>query len=55
MTDLLQAMIAAGVPLAAVEISGEWCEVDTVEDLDRYERALAEPDAPAHLRFLRNF
>ncbi len=53
MTDLLQGMIAAGVAPSAVPISGDWCEVDTVQDLERYEAALAGEAPPGHLRFLR--
>jgi choline kinase len=34
MTDLLQAMIDAGLRLDAVPVHGEWVEVDTVRDLE---------------------
>jgi choline kinase len=34
MTDLLQAMIDAGLRLDAVPVRGEWVEVDTVRDLE---------------------
>lgn len=37
MTSLLQGLLAVGNKLKAVEVSGGWLEVDTTEDLARYE------------------
>jgi choline kinase len=36
MTSLLQHLVDLGHPLRAVPVEGGWVEVDTVEDLDRY-------------------
>jgi len=40
MTDFLQHLIDAHKPIKAVCIEGGWLEVDTLEDISRYERAL---------------
>jgi len=37
MTDLLQHLIDSGIAVHAVPVEGGWLEVDTVEDLDRFE------------------
>lgn len=37
MTSFLQALVDAGHPLQAVTVRGGWLEVDSVEDLRRYE------------------
>lgn len=42
MTSFLQALIDAGHALQAVPIHGGWLEVDSVEDLERYEHLLRE-------------
>ena len=38
MTSFLQLLINAGWKAKAVEVSNGWLEVDSVEDLDHYER-----------------
>ena len=38
MTSFLQHLIDSGFPLQAVEVENGWLEVDTTEDLERYER-----------------
>jgi L-glutamine-phosphate cytidylyltransferase len=38
LTDLIEAMIAAGRPVTPVLIEGGWREIDTVEDLERVNR-----------------
>ena len=37
MTDLLQHLIDSGIAVHAVPVEGGWLEVDTVDDLDRFE------------------
>ena len=37
MTDLLQHLIDSGIAVHAVPVEGGWLEVDTVEDLERFE------------------
>jgi len=40
LTDLLQHLIDAGVPVTPVPIHGRWREIDTVQDLERAEAAV---------------
>lgn len=40
MTSLLRLMLARDERVGALAIDGGWCEVDSAEDLKRYERAL---------------
>lgn len=40
LTDLLQAMADAGVPLTAHRVQGRWREIDTLEDLETASREL---------------
>jgi L-glutamine-phosphate cytidylyltransferase len=42
LTDMLQYLIAAGHEVSPVEIRGGWREIDTAQDLERAERAVAE-------------
>ncbi|MEN9594424.1 MAG: hypothetical protein RLY23_907 [Actinomycetota bacterium] len=42
MTDLLEALIASGEKIHAVPIEHGWLEVDTVNDLEKYEKMIAE-------------
>lgn len=42
MTDFLQGLADAGIPLTAVLVDGGWLEIDTVEDLDVFERLAAD-------------
>ena len=42
MTDLLEALIASGEKIHAVPIEHGWLEVDTVRDLEQYEKMIAE-------------
>lgn len=44
MTSYLQHHIDHGVPVLAATVTNGWVEVDSVQDLDRYERALAQGD-----------
>ena len=39
MTTFLQLLINAGYLVRAVKINGEWIEIDTIADLDAYNRA----------------
>ncbi|UQZ91343.1 hypothetical protein C4J81_18775 (plasmid) [Deltaproteobacteria bacterium Smac51] len=41
MTGFLRKLLAEGVKIGAVPVSGAWCEVDTDGDLEKYEAALA--------------
>jgi L-glutamine-phosphate cytidylyltransferase len=41
MTSFLQHLIDRGTPVAAVSVDGGWLEVDTLGDLDTYERLAA--------------
>jgi choline kinase len=41
MTDFLRFLLAKGVSIGAVQVSGAWCEVDNAHDLQLYETALA--------------
>ncbi len=43
MTGLLQRMLGAGERIGTVAVDGGWCEVDSAEDLRRYEHALGGP------------
>lgn len=47
MTSLLRALLARGVAVAAVAISGGWVEVDNLSDIELYER-LAKQGEWAH-------
>ena len=38
MTALLQRLLREGVTIAAVAVSGKWCETDSVADLELYEQ-----------------
>lgn len=38
MTSFLQHLIDNGWAVRAVRVENDWCEIDTLEDLDRYER-----------------
>jgi len=40
LTDLLQHLIDAGVPVSPVPIQGRWREIDTVQDLERAQAAV---------------
>jgi choline kinase len=40
MTSFLRGLLAAGIPVACVPVSGGWCEVDSGEDAQRYEAQL---------------
>ena len=42
MTDLLMEMILGGVALQAVPVAGGWLEIDSVEDLRRAEKMIAD-------------
>jgi L-glutamine-phosphate cytidylyltransferase len=42
LTDMLQHLIDAGHNIEPVEIRGRWREIDTAQDLERAERAVAE-------------
>ncbi len=42
MTDFLQRLIDDGLPVRAVPVEGGWLEVDTVADLEMYQRLLEE-------------
>jgi len=42
MTAFLQVLIDGGFALKAVTVEGGWLEVDSVDDLDRYRRMLAD-------------
>lgn len=42
-TSLLQRLIAAGVSIVGVPVEGRWCEADTGEDLEAYERKMSQP------------
>ena len=53
MTDMLQQLIRDGIPVRGVPIHGQWCEVDTTEDLARYQAVLAGSEPNPHLDFLR--
>lgn len=44
MTSFLQHLIDRGTRVAAIPVAGGWLEVDTVEDLDRYEALRAGGD-----------
>ena len=37
LTDLIQELIDQGIELSPIIISGKWCEIDTVQDLERAE------------------
>lgn len=39
MTDFLQSLIDAGIPVQAVPVEGGWLEIDTLDDLRAYEKA----------------
>lgn len=41
MTGFLRLLLADGVEIGAVAVEGAWCEVDSDQDLERYEAALA--------------
>jgi choline kinase len=47
MTSFLRGLLAAGMDIACVPVSGGWCEVDSGEDANRYEARLR----PAHGRW----
>jgi choline kinase len=40
MTSFLRGLLAAGILIACVPVSGGWCEVDSGEDAKRYEERL---------------
>lgn len=40
MTGFLRGLLAAGISIACVPVSGGWCEVDSGEDAKRYEEKL---------------
>jgi choline kinase len=42
MTSFLRGLVAAGIPIACVPVSGGWCEVDSGEDAKRYEARLSQ-------------
>ncbi len=47
MTDLLQHLIDSGLSVHSVPIEGGWLEVDTVEDLERFEQLHASGELTA--------
>lgn len=48
MTGLLRRMLDRGERIGAVPVDGGWCEVDSAEDLQRYEAVLAAPQRWTH-------
>jgi len=48
MTGLLQRLLGRSERIGTVGVDGGWCEVDSAEDLRRYERALAGPGRWSH-------
>jgi choline kinase len=48
MTGLLATILAAGVPIASVEIRGRWCEVDSASDLRLYRARVRDGAAWRH-------
>ena len=45
MTSLLGLLLDRDILINVVPIDGKWCEVDSGEDLDRYEKMIAEVDS----------
>ena len=45
MTSLLRLLLDRDVVVNVVSIDGKWCEVDSGEDLDRYEKRIVEVDS----------
>lgn len=42
MTGLLGRLLSRGVPIQTVRVEGQWCEVDSEDDLETYEARLQE-------------
>ena len=38
LTDMLQELINQGIKIEPIFISGNWCEIDTIQDLKRAEK-----------------
>ena len=48
MTALLRRLMSAGISIQTVAVDGGWCEVDSVEDLEKYEARLASSGHWSH-------
>ena len=48
MTALLGRLISRDVPIKAIAVEGQWCEVDTIDDLNLYEKNLAQENPWMH-------
>lgn len=48
MTAFLQHLVDLGTPLGTVPVAGGWLEIDSTEDLDRYEDLATRGDLDAH-------
>ena len=38
LTDMIQELIECNIEISPILISGKWCEIDTIEDLERAEK-----------------
>ena len=38
LTDMIQELIESNVEISPILVSGKWCEIDTIEDLERAEK-----------------
>jgi len=41
LTDMIQELIDSHIDIEPISISGKWCEIDTIQDLDNAEKMFA--------------